>query len=116
MDRLRLPNANAAIVAVEKLRDYALDPDHPRGRHKARVFSSALGIEQSDWSYLRAQILDRLQDAAVTSVRETAHGFLYEVPVEVEGLNGASVEVLTAWLRPGRDAPPQLVSAYVNRP
>jgi hypothetical protein len=40
---MKLPNAESAIIAIEKLRNYCLDPEHPRGKHKARVFSSVLG-------------------------------------------------------------------------
>ncbi|WP_200235400.1 DUF6883 domain-containing protein [Thiohalocapsa halophila] len=41
---MKLPNANQAVVDLEKLRGYCLNPAHPRGRHKARVFAAALGI------------------------------------------------------------------------
>jgi hypothetical protein len=41
---MKLPGGIAAIVEISKLRDYCLDPHHPRGRYKARVFLSALGL------------------------------------------------------------------------
>ena len=47
-----LPHALRAVVDVEKLRDYVLSPDHEHGRHKARVFLSALGIDRDSWEYL----------------------------------------------------------------
>ena len=40
---MTLPHAEAAVVEVvdpRKLRDYCLNPNHPRGKHKARVFRS----------------------------------------------------------------------------
>jgi hypothetical protein len=40
---MKLPNGEASIVEIEKLWDYCLNLDHPRGRHKARVFLSVLG-------------------------------------------------------------------------
>jgi hypothetical protein len=40
---MKLPNAAQALVDLAKLRDYCLNPAHPRGRHKARVFATALG-------------------------------------------------------------------------
>lgn len=43
-----LPDGARAIVEIEKLRDYCLDPLHPRGGHKARVFQSALSLVQND--------------------------------------------------------------------
>jgi len=36
-------------VETRKLRDYCLSPEHPRGRHKARVFASALGLTVDDY-------------------------------------------------------------------
>lgn len=50
----------------EKLRDYLLSPDHEHGRHKARVFQSALGIDRDDWAYLREQIVTWAVDAEVS--------------------------------------------------
>jgi hypothetical protein len=44
----RLPNGNLAIVDIRKLKDYCLNPHHWRGRHKARVFWTALGIGRAD--------------------------------------------------------------------
>ena len=48
---MKLPNAERASIAIEKLRDYCLNADHPRGKHKARVFLSALGLtsEHAEW-------------------------------------------------------------------
>jgi hypothetical protein len=43
---MRLPGAERATIPTDKLVRYALDPEHPRGRHKARVFASALGIRK----------------------------------------------------------------------
>ena len=36
-----LPNAHLAQLPPEKLRDYLLNPDHPVGRHKARLDQGA---------------------------------------------------------------------------
>jgi len=43
---VKLPNAEEAIVEIEKLRDYSLSPDHPVGKHKARVFEASLGLRR----------------------------------------------------------------------
>lgn len=52
-----LPNADKAIVPIEKLRDYSLNSSYDRGKHKARVFVSALGMTQEDAPRLRDMIL-----------------------------------------------------------
>jgi len=50
-----------AIVDIQKLRDYCLNPDHPKGRNKARVFAS-FGIGQVDAEQLRAVLLQVARD------------------------------------------------------
>jgi hypothetical protein len=37
---LRIPNADHAIIAIEKLRDYLLNAAHRRGGSKARLLLS----------------------------------------------------------------------------
>jgi hypothetical protein len=65
-----LPNYQNAIIPSDKLEKYALDPTHPEGKHKAIVFKSALGFEQSDWRSLERSILDELpyHDAGQSNV------------------------------------------------
>ena len=116
MEAPRLPNAEAAVVEPEKLVDYALNPEHALGRHKARVFLSALGIGRDDWEYLRDRILDAVPSATVATVRVRRFGTLYDVPILVEGLNGQTHEVTTAWIVKPDDDRPKLVSTYVNVP
>lgn len=52
-----LPFGESAIVDLAKLVDYCLNPSHPRGRHKARVFASVLGIAANDADFLRTELL-----------------------------------------------------------
>ncbi|HET7673949.1 MAG TPA: hypothetical protein VFL54_00355 [Gammaproteobacteria bacterium] len=37
---MKLPNAGAAVILPEKVRDYLLSPTHPIGRYKAAFFRS----------------------------------------------------------------------------
>lgn len=55
---MRLPNGERTIVGLRKLRDYCLNPDSTRGRHKARVFATALGITTADAATLRTKLLE----------------------------------------------------------
>ena len=55
-DSMKLPNGERAVVEIEKLRSYCLNPHHPRGRHKARVFAS-VGIRDGDAGELREALL-----------------------------------------------------------
>src|SRR5579872_5679524 len=53
----RLPRGDQAILDVRKIEDYCLNPTHPRGRHKARVFRESLGLQRSDASWLSSELL-----------------------------------------------------------
>ena len=53
---MNLPNGARAIVDIQKLRAYCLNPHHTRGRHKARVFAS-VGIREADAEELRTALL-----------------------------------------------------------
>jgi hypothetical protein len=41
----RLPNYEKAIIPDEKIYDYCLNPNHERGKHKARVFKKGFWID-----------------------------------------------------------------------
>ena len=103
----RVPRAHEAVVPQEKLAGYALNSAHPRGCHKARVFSSALGIDRADWRYLRHQLIEGVAQAPVLGTRITPFGVLYEVLALVDGLNGttAPVAAMRTTVRPGSSRP-----------
>lgn len=66
-EELFLPRAELAEIPEDKLRGYALNPEHLAGRHKARVFASMLGIGAADWEYLRGQIPRPLAVSSLTA-------------------------------------------------
>lgn len=108
-----LPRVDAAIISAAKLRDYALDPDHPVGAPKARVFAAALDIERDDWEYLRAAIARALPAGRVETINRGTHSTSYGVVLRIHGLNGRIASVLTAWVL--ESAVPRLVSLRVDR-
>ena len=55
---MRLPNADQAKIDIAKLRDYSLNPVHPEGKHKARVFAAATGLGTGDAQQLCDMILE----------------------------------------------------------
>jgi hypothetical protein len=115
-DELFLPRAEIAEIPEEKLRDYALDPGHTTGSHKARLFTSVLAIDRSDWTYLRDQVLEQLPNSPVTAIRpKPPWGTEYEVRMMIDGLNGVTHPVITGWLVP-EQGPPRLITAYLELP
>jgi len=70
---MKVPNAGHAVVDREKLRDYCLSREHQRGRHKARVFESALGLTADDVEQVRDALLIAVQsDDAVPTFQRSA--------------------------------------------
>jgi hypothetical protein len=111
---VKLPNADRAVVDVAKLRDYSLNPAHSEGKHKARVFRSALGFMAADAEKLREMILAAvLANEAAQGVTDE-HGMRYRVDFEAQGLRGV-VAIRTAWHIDTGETVPRLVSCYVKR-
>jgi len=109
---MKLPNADRAAVDIVKLRDYCLSSNHPRGRHKARVFATALGLTASDAEELRQAILSAAltEDATPTEQDEYGQRFVVDF-IMVRQYRQA--EVRTSWIiRAGEDNP-RLTSCYV---
>lgn len=75
----QLPNCSTAMIDVRKLHDYVLNSGHPEGRHKARVFLSALGITAADSEWLASTILQNLADGMAVQAENTPWGKTYRV-------------------------------------
>lgn len=110
---MRLPNPERAFVDITKLRDYCLDPAHPDGKHKARVFAAALDLRQNDAEWLRERLLEAAHlDAELLT--ETAHGRLYMLDFELKTRSGEAI-VRSGWMvRSGEDSP-RLTTCFVVR-
>ena len=78
-----------AIVDIRKLTGYCLNSEHPRGRHKARVFAAVLGITVDHAEELRHLLLANAAagDARLSrerSVRGSLHARLRRGPRSVD--------------------------------
>src|SRR2546423_15635722 len=92
-----LPNYQKAVIPRSKLEDYALNPAHKVGRHKARLFKSILGFEKADWQKLEKIILDELPYHEAVLSRKDKWGKFYSVSMPIVGLNGNTAIVQTIW-------------------
>jgi hypothetical protein len=111
---MKLPHADRATIDIAKLRDYGLNPLHPEGKHKARVFSAALGFSLSDAEKLRAMIIAAISTEDATTGATDEHGARYAVDFSTQGLRGM-VTIRTAWIIDRGETAPRLVSCYVKR-
>ena len=70
---MKLPNAEHAIVAPEKIIAYLLNPTHPQNRGKAAFFS-AFGFTGASWQILAAALRTQAMHYDVDGMREDAFG------------------------------------------
>ena len=109
---MRLPNDDRAVCDDAKLRDYCLNPQHPRGRHKARVFQSALGLTAAHTALLRDALLAAARTEEAAAGEADAYGQRYVMGFDFTGPAGAG-RIRSTWIvRTGEDFP-RLTSCYV---
>ena len=109
---MKLPGGERAIVDVAKLREYCLNPGHPRGRHKARVFASTLGLTESDSELIAAELLRAAREGNATPGDSDQYGERYAIDFElVRGDRHATIR--STWIIRRDDAIPRLTSCFV---
>ena len=92
-------------MEMRKLRGYCLSLEHPRGRHKARVFASALGLTAEDSEELRDVLLSAAVSSEAASTEEDRYGKRYMLDFEMSTETG-SATVRSGWIvRSGEDFP-----------
>ncbi len=110
------PDFNKAKVdAKNKLAGYALNPDHPVGKHKARVFKSARGFSRDDAAELERQILEKVGSCPAVRGKTDEYGTRYTVDIPIQGRNGRTVTVETGWIVRSGESTPNLVTAFVKK-
>ncbi len=84
---MKLPNAESAVVDISKLRDYCLNRNHLRGKHKARVFAEVLGLTESDAEMLRGVLQEAAvkEDATATDADRYGQRFVLDFNMTTEG-------------------------------
>ncbi len=109
---MKLPNPERAVVDIAKLRDYCLSFKHPRGRHKARVFATTLGLTADHAEKLRDALLAAARTYDATPTEQDSYGQRYVVDFPMNGPAGQAM-VRSSWIvRRGEDFP-RLTSCYV---
>jgi hypothetical protein len=99
-------------VEIAKLRDYSLNATHEEGKHKARVFASALGIGADDAHWLREKLLDAAVRYECVRGRSTSFGQRYIVAFPLTK-GRQETRVRSVWnVRPGETVP-RLITCYV---
>ncbi len=108
----RLPHGDEAILDIRKIEDYCLNPSHPRGRHKARVFREALGLRRSDASWLRDVLLEAARSGVAAQVSADAWGAHWHLDAAIRR-HGKSAVVRTIWIVRTGESVPRFVTCWV---
>ena len=97
---------------MTKLRDYALDPIHSKGKHKARGFASALGLTRNDAEWLRDEVLRVSRELDCTLGPRTEHGQRYFIIFDLK--RGDKIaRIRSVWnIRPNENFP-RLITCFV---
>jgi hypothetical protein len=107
---LRVPNAEAARVDLEKVTGYLLSETHPIGKVKAKFFKG-LGFVPELPGELVWALLDVARSHEVVDQVVTSFGTKYVVDGVVRGRTD-SAQVRTVWLVETGGLEPRLVTAY----
>ena len=108
---MKLPGGDRAIVDIAKLRDYCLNPSHPRGRHKSRLFASVLGLTQDDAEFLCEQLLRAARESDATATRRDEYGERYQIDFELT--RGRRATIRSAWIVLRSERIPRLTTCFV---
>jgi hypothetical protein len=96
--------ASQLSIDSKKLTAYALNQNHPKGKHKARVFEVKLGYTADNYETLLQQIEALALDSEANLQRTDQYGQHIRVDLTVKGVFGQEATVRTGWLvTPGSD-------------
>ncbi len=111
---MKLPNGEHASVSLARLTAYVLNPQHPEGRHKARVFASALGLDVSAAADLQAWLLELARSGDAEPGVQDSHGQRFVIRARML-YKGKEALVRTGWIiRSGEDSPDFLTAFVVE--
>jgi len=103
-------NGERARIAMEKLTDYGLNPDHPRGTDQARVCAAILGITRDRANALAALVRQAAMDGDLTKEDMTVFGQYSRVDWALPKRGNAVLR--TMWAMALGAEVPRLMSAF----
>lgn len=108
----KLPNPQNAVVDVRKLRDYCLSPNHPRGKNKARVFASTLGLTAEDAERLREALLSVAFSEEAIPAESDQYGKRYMLDFEMK-TDAGTATIRSGWIVRCEEEFPRFTSCWV---
>jgi hypothetical protein len=108
---MKLPNGEHAVVDSRKLQEYCLNPQHPHGRNKARVFA-AVGVHQANSELLLQALLSAATSAEAKAGGANPYGHRYIVDFDLVH-EARIVKIRSTWIVRIGEGFPRLTSCYV---
>jgi hypothetical protein len=102
---MRVPNADRAIIAADKLAGYLLNVSHKRGSSKARLLLT-FGYRPDNPHSLESDLRAQHLSLDVTRTHAHAYGVVYEIEGPIKTPGGRSVRFCSVWqVDTGTDVP-----------
>ncbi len=109
-----LLNAEHAVIDPKKLANYALNPVHPIGGNKAKVFESALGYNSSNMDDLIFKVKQGILTHPATPGLHDNFGQRMSVDMQIIGINGKIEVIRTGWMYETEAFVPRMTTIYVK--
>ncbi len=111
---MKLPNGHQADLG-NKIEDYCLNFNHQKGKHKATLFQSKIGITLENADLLKNAIKKAAINETVIIRKTNEHGTHYNMKFLLKTDVGESL-ILVAWIIRTNENFPRLTNCYpVNK-
>lgn len=91
-----------------------LNKNHPKGKHKARVFEAALGFTSERYHLLIQQIKAQALDGEATVKHIDNFGQHLQVDMTIVGVTNQNASIRTGWLVAPNSETASLTTLYVK--
>jgi uncharacterized protein DUF6883 len=102
---MKVPNADRAVIAADKLTGYVLNVSHKRGGPKARLLLS-VGYRSDNPQSLESDLRVQHLSLDVMRTHQSEYGVVYEIEGPITTPNGRTVRFCSVWqVDTGTDVP-----------
>jgi len=108
---MKVPNADRAVIAADKLTGYVLNVSHKRGGPKARLLLS-VGYRSDNPQSLESVLRIQHLSLDVTRTHQSAYGVVYEIEGPITTPNGRTVRFCSVWQVDTGSEVPRFITMY----
>ena len=111
--KLNINGFGEACIPIAKLTKYALNPE--KAPDKALAFEKALGYNLTNVDELIENVIRNINNFEPELKDKTIHGELFQILMELKGVNGKTAHVMTGWIVDAATSEVRLTSIYVKK-